>query len=1348
MRLISKGASFVRRLRSPVAARSRRLCQGLLDAMKFLCCNRFCLRCMDLFKWTPVVFIMSVVCWSYYAYVVILCVQTLDFLIQTILYLIGYHFFLLMFLWAYYQVCFTKSDPVPKAFYLSSDEMAQYLDLDSSGQQKFLAAVIRDRGVPVHNRSMEGKIRFCDVCCCLKPDRAHHCSLCRQCVLKLDHHCPWINNCVNWNNYKFFMLFLLYALCYCLYCAGTVFPYFMAFWSDGLDANNSAKFQILFIFFVALMFSISLSFLTSYHLYLIAKNRSTLEAFRAPVFISGADKRAYDLGYGHNFRQVFGESVLQWPWPIQTQPGNGIEYPVRSSALIHSGYDSMERGGGLPLQEQQPVLLQRRVPGSSDEHLRDSSSDESRSSIQQAVSNINNKFNASGNSGSRSMVPPPSTAKPGHSVVLRPRSPGFHPSSTEGRGTYIHEVKLSSTSSESYERFANTEAERSAASSPTSRPLRKLRTFDELYEEIVAKEAAGLERLKKKVLSSSSASVPTSPNVPEKNQAKVRQSSHDRWSGNRSWNKEESRTTTSSTDEKKQSEEEDVFQRFRRQKATVSTPSDSPKHRRPQSYTPLVQRGTQTLISDLRELRSASSFDSAGLKNLRVRPLSVANMGSPSTSNPYPTWPIREKGPSDQGTRPLRSPQLVSEAHRGSDSVSKDSGIVTANSPKTSSLFPTPRPWTGQNVDRKKDWTGQNVDRKKDWTGQNVDRKKDWTGQNVDRKKDWKSAFSAAPTATSSPVLRTAPYKQYMAIVHHSDHHPAEDRVHPKTPPPSDPGIVNQKTPTCLLLTPEGNFHSFGHEARDNFHDLNPELAQRWNFFDRFKMVLHHESNLTRDTTISTVTGRPFPAILVFSHSLRFLKDHALQEVSDHCGLPLHPGDIRWVITVPAIWKQAARQFMREAAVQAGMTAPDAPEGIMIALESEAASIYCRCLKLMDLVPEPSPVTESKSSYGFATRYSQVPMKPCRKETREQLVLREGRPGQRYMIVDCGGGTVDITVHEIVDVKGNLKEIHKASGGACGSIYVDVEFIRLLERIFGQRFMSEFRRNRAGGFIDLMNSFEARKRQVGPHKSTPCNISLPFSFMEFHRRALGLTVEAALSKNSVPGVRWSSQGMIRLDAEVMEELFRKSLSALCDHIQAVFEASGVGRVDYLFLVGGFADSLQLQHRVRQKFGRVTRVIIPHDAGVAVLRGAVLFGLDPSVVHIRRARMTYGVGILNHYIAGRHPEHIFDQFVKINDSVAPGEVIKRIYTPARPDQTTLMLHLYSSETDDVKFVTDPGVNRCGTLHLELLDPTIGETETPLRPIQVSFVLGDTEIRASALDMATGHHASAKIDFLAS
>ena len=54
-----------------------------------------------------------------------------------------------------------------------------------------------------------------------------------------------------------------------------------------------------------------------------------------------------------------------------------------------------------------------------------------------------------------------------------------------------------------------------------------------------------------------------------------------------------------------------------------------------------------------------------------------------------------------------------------------------------------------------------------------------------------------------------------------------------------DPGVINQKTPTTLLLKPNGEFHSFGFGARDYYHDLEEGEAKKWYYFEKFKMSLH-----------------------------------------------------------------------------------------------------------------------------------------------------------------------------------------------------------------------------------------------------------------------------------------------------------------------------------------------------------------------------------------------------------------------------------------------------------------------------------------------------------------------------
>ena len=67
---------------------------------------------------------------------------------------------------------------------------------------------------------------------------------------------------------------------------------------------------------------------------------------------------------------------------------------------------------------------------------------------------------------------------------------------------------------------------------------------------------------------------------------------------------------------------------------------------------------------------------------------------------------------------------------------------------------------------------------------------------------------------------------------------------------------------------------------------------------------------------------------------------------------------------------------------------------------------------------------------------------------------------------------------------------------------VDAEFEKLLGEIFGVEFIETFKARRPAGWVDLMIAFESRKRAANPHKTSALNVSLPFSFIDFHKKHL------------------------------------------------------------------------------------------------------------------------------------------------------------------------------------------------------------------------------------------------------
>ncbi|XP_030578492.1 heat shock 70 kDa protein 12B isoform X2 [Archocentrus centrarchus] len=592
-----------------------------------------------------------------------------------------------------------------------------------------------------------------------------------------------------------------------------------------------------------------------------------------------------------------------------------------------------------------------------------------------------------------------------------------------------------------------------------------------------------------------------------------------------------------------------------------------------------------------------------------------------------------------------------------------------------------------------------------------------------------------------------------------------------------DPGVANQKSPTCLLLTPDLRFHSFGFAARDFYHDLDPEEARHWLYFDKFKMKIHSTSDLTMETELEAVNGQRVRAIEVFAHALRFFREHALKEVKDQSSSVLEGDEIRWVITVPAVWRQPAKQFMREAAYLAGLVSPDSPEQLLIALEPEAASIYCRKLRLHQVIDlSMQPITnglELDGSRPFDSSFRQAREQLRRSRHSRTFLVESGtgelwselQTGDRYVVADCGGGTVDLTVHQIEQPQGTLKELYKASGGPYGAVGVDLAFEAMLCQIFGEDFIQSFKAKRPAAWVDLMIAFEARKRTASPGRTNALNISLPFSFIDYYKRHRGQSVEAALRRSNMNIVKWSSQGMLRLTQEAMNELFQPTITKIVKHIEELMAKPEVRGVRFLFLVGGFAESPMLQKAVQKALGRTCRIIIPHDVGLTILKGAVLFGLDPTVVRVRRCPLTYGVGVLNRFVEGRHPREkllikdgrewctdILDRFVSVDQSVALGEVVRRSYTPARLGQRKIIINIYCSVTDDVTYISDPGVRKCGTITLDLpesLPPlgAVGGAGTPeRREIRATMQFGDTEIKVTAVDVMSNRSVRASIDFL--
>ncbi|XP_052761269.1 heat shock 70 kDa protein 12A-like [Mya arenaria] len=360
-------------------------------------------------------------------------------------------------------------------------------------------------------------------------------------------------------------------------------------------------------------------------------------------------------------------------------------------------------------------------------------------------------------------------------------------------------------------------------------------------------------------------------------------------------------------------------------------------------------------------------------------------------------------------------------------------------------------------------------------------------------------------------------------------------------------------------------------------------------------MVLHNNEHLTKDVTVEDFSGKQMAAFPLFVMSIKYLREHLLKAVTTQ-KIGLEETDILYVLTVPAIWDDNAKRFMRDAAIEAGVE----PNRLKLALEPECASIWCETLG-----------TDVKGAVAFQ--------------------------GSQYMVVDLGGGTADISVHERKP-DGTLKEIHKASGGPWGGIYVDENYMKMLNELFGEKALTDLRKTEMNDYFDVTREFEHKKRSFDTDKTKQIIVRISASLRDLAEKYSSESLEKRIASLKVPENAISTRGKdkLKIDTTVVQSWFKRPIDLLIQHLKSLLAEPKITSVRTVILVGGFGESPYVQERFRNELAGV-RLIVPADAGLVVLKGAVRFGHNPSIVSSRIMKYTYGTEVYAIFDEKKHPD---------------------------------------------------------------------------------------------------------------
>ncbi|KAF5663420.1 heat shock 70 kDa 12A [Fusarium heterosporum] len=299
------------------------------------------------------------------------------------------------------------------------------------------------------------------------------------------------------------------------------------------------------------------------------------------------------------------------------------------------------------------------------------------------------------------------------------------------------------------------------------------------------------------------------------------------------------------------------------------------------------------------------------------------------------------------------------------------------------------------------------------------------------------------------------------------------------------------------------------------------------------------------------------------------LGDHLLYTLREKLGDSIVSSTpLEFVVTVPAIWSDLAKDKTKKACQKAsGLSASQ--QQVHLVSEPEAAAIYA----LHGLDP-----------HGL-------------------------KAGDTIVVVDAGGGTVDLISYTITGLKPVLEvqEAAPGSGALCGSTFLNMRFAKYLRGKLGKE----------EGFDDevmaeAMEVFEKKiKRQFALNVSPDETYNIPV---------------AGLANNKALGI---SRGRFGLKASDLQTIFEPVVLEVIRLVKDQITASNVP-VRAILLVGGFGASSYLKERLRIAVDNSIQIMQPPNAWQAIVQGAVLKGLanaasDLAVVRVknRKARKHYG-----------------------------------------------------------------------------------------------------------------------------
>ena len=370
------------------------------------------------------------------------------------------------------------------------------------------------------------------------------------------------------------------------------------------------------------------------------------------------------------------------------------------------------------------------------------------------------------------------------------------------------------------------------------------------------------------------------------------------------------------------------------------------------------------------------------------------------------------------------------------------------------------------------------------------------------------------------------------------------------------------------------------------------------------------------------------------------------------------------------------------------------------------------------------------------------------------------------MVVDIGGGTVDITVHD--KSNGRISVVLPPMGNTWGGTTVNEALSELLQEAVDDKGFESFIKSDASNKAEInklvYEDFEEQKKIFG--SATPgideMVLELPRPFI---RNYGGNVICDGMKQEKVHYD--AGEGALEMEyAQLEKRVFQSTIDKIIECVRAAFSELRSDGIDTVYLVGGFGGCRFVSQKIKEAIGQhrgklYNNIVCPQHPDLAVVSGAVMWRKDPSIIQSRVADATYGTAVAQVFNPSMHNKHykcageggvqlcnnVFEAFI-LKGEVVQNEVYKDTFIPRYQSQTQQSIPIYSTTDNGVQYVVDKKgkltVRKVGELILDVPNPD--NIPRDKRNFDIFMDFSGTEIQARAQYSITGEEVKTVCDFL--